>query len=107
MEEKKKNYRVDKKVVINLVKNSLAKIEGIYSLKKNLWREEIKIKEKETEMEIELGLIVKEGCYIPQIVQQAQKDVKEEIEKTLGIPVTKINIRIRGIKSLKRTNQGG
>jgi len=99
VEEKKKNYRVDKKVVINLVKNSLAKIEGIYSLKKSLWGEEVKIREKETEMEIELGLIVKEGCYIPQIVQQAQKDVKEEIEKTLGISVTKINIRIRGIKS--------
>ena len=99
MEEKKKNYRVDKKVVINLVKNSLAKIEGIYSLKKSLWGEEVKIRGKETEIEIKLGLIVKEGCYIPQIVQQAKKDVKEEIEKTLGISVTKINIRIRGIKS--------
>jgi len=99
VEEKKKNYKVDKKVVINLVKNSLAKIKGIYSLKKNLWGEEVKIREKETEMEIELGLIVKEGCYIPQVVQQVQKEVKEEAEKTLGISVTKINIRIRGIKS--------
>jgi len=99
VEEKKKNYKVDKKVVINLVKNSLAKIKGIYSLKKNLWGEEVKIREEETEMEIELGLIVKEGCYIPQVVQQVQKEVKEEAEKTLGISVTKINIRIRGIKS--------
>jgi len=99
MEEEEKNYEVSKKVVINLIKGSVAKIEGIHSLKKSLWGKGVKIQERETGMEIHLGLIIKEGCYIPQIVHEVQKEVKETIEKTLGISVTRVNIKIRGIQS--------
>jgi uncharacterized alkaline shock family protein YloU len=97
--ERGKGYKVDKKVIIECIKKSLGEIEGVHSIKKGLWGEKVKFKEVEGEMEISLGLIVKQGKSVPQIVQEAQKKLKEEIEKTFGTSVTKIDIQIKGIES--------
>jgi len=96
--ERGKTYKVDKRVIIDSIKKSLGEIEGVRSIKKGLWGERVKFKEVAGGMEISLGLIVKQGESVPQIVEKTQKKLKEEIEKTFGTSVTKIDIQIKGIE---------
>ena len=92
-------YEVDKKVTFGLIKKAVGQIEGIHSIKRNLFREGIKVKESEEGLTISLELLVREGGFVPQIVEETQKKVAEEIEKTLGTKIAKVDIKIRGIKS--------
>lgn len=91
-------YQIEKKAIINLVKKLVSQIEGIYSLKRSLFGRSIKIKESEEGMEISLAIITKQGSSVPQIVQETQKKLKDEIEKTLGSPVKKVDVVVKGIK---------
>ena len=95
---KKEGYEVEKKVVVKIIEKSLAEVKGVHSIQRGLWGKNIKIKELKEGMEISLGLIIKEGSVISQTVRDAQKKIKEEIEKTLEIPVKKVDIKIKGIK---------
>jgi len=99
MEKEGKGYKVDKRVIIDSIKKSLGEIEGVHSIKKSLWGERVKFKEVEGGIEISLGIVVKQGKPVPQIVEETQKRLKEEIEKTFGTSVTKIDIQIKGIES--------
>lgn len=95
---KKEGYEIGKKVMVDLIKKSLAEVKGVHSIQRGLWGKSIKIKELKEGMEVSLGLIVKEGSIIPQTVRDAQKKIKEEIEKTLETSVKKVDIKIKGIK---------
>ncbi|RLE08246.1 hypothetical protein DRZ78_01405 [Candidatus Aerophobetes bacterium] len=97
--EKKRGYKVDRKVITDFIKKSLREIEGIHSVKKGLWGDKVKFKETAEGMRISIGLTVKEGKSIPQVVEEAQRKLKEEIEKTFGTSVLKIDIQIKGIES--------
>ncbi|MCK4522865.1 Asp23/Gls24 family envelope stress response protein, partial [Candidatus Aerophobetes bacterium] len=68
-------------------------------IKRSLFKEGIKVKKSEEGLAISLELLISEGGFVPQIVEEVQKKVKEEIEKTLGTKVAKVDIKIRGIKS--------
>ena len=45
-------------------------------------------------------MIIKEGNAIPQLVAETQKKVEGEVQRVLDKPVSRINIRIRGIKHI-------
>lgn len=92
-------YEVDKKVTLGLIKKAVEQVKGIHSLKRNLFREGIKVKKLEEGLKISLELLIREGVFVPQIAEETQKRVSEEIEKTLGTKVAKVDIKIRGIKS--------
>ncbi|MFQ5834928.1 MAG: Asp23/Gls24 family envelope stress response protein [bacterium] len=92
-------YEVDKKVTLELIKRAVGQVEGIHSIKSNLFRQGIKVKKLEEGMTISLELLIRQGGFVPQIVEETQKKVSEEIEKTLGTKVAKVDIKIRGIKS--------
>ncbi len=92
-------YEVDKKVALELIRKAVGQVEGIHSIKRNLFGEGIKVKKLEEGMAISLELLIREGGFVPQIVEETQKKVREEIEKTLGTKVAKVDIKIRGIKS--------
>jgi uncharacterized alkaline shock family protein YloU len=94
-----KGYEVDKKVTLGLIKKAVGQVEGIDSIKRSLFKEGIKVKKSEEGLVISLELLISEGGFVPQIVEEVQKKVKEEIEKTLGTKVAKVDIKIRGIKS--------
>lgn len=92
-------YEVDKKVTLGLIKKAVGQVEGIHGIKRSLFKEGIKVKKSEEGLAISLELLISEGGFVPQIVEEVQKKVKEEIEKTLGTKVAKVDIKIRGIKS--------
>jgi len=91
-------YQIKKRVVVELISKVVSEVEEVHSIKKTLLGKNIKVKETREGKEILLGLIVKRGVSIPGVVEEVQKKLKEEIEKTLGIPVRKIDITIKGIK---------
>jgi len=99
--KEEKGYKVDKRVVIDFIKRSLAEVEGVSSIKRGLWGDNVKFKKKDEGMEIFLGLIIKQGCRVPQVVEEVQRKLKEEIGKTFGTSVTKIDVQIKGIESPK------
>jgi len=95
-EEKK--YEVDKRVIVEIIKKTLSRIEEVHSVKRSLWGEDIKIKSSEEGLNLRLGLIVKSGVVIPEVAEKANQELKENIEKTLGLPVVDLKIKIKGIK---------
>ncbi len=97
-------YQIDKKAIIGLIKKLVSQIEGIYSLKRSLFGRGIKIKESEEGMEIYLSLVTKQESYVPQIVEETQKKLKDEVEKTLGSPVKKVDVVVKGIKFSPKTS---
>jgi len=56
------------------------------------------MKESEKGLDISLALIVEEGTLIPRVVEEVQKKVSEEVQRSLGISVARVNIKIKGIK---------
>lgn len=99
-QNKEEGYQVDRKVISGLIKKALNEVEGIYAVKRGLWGGRIRIKFLEEGIGISLELIIKEGNAIPQLVEETQKKVKQEVEKVLDKPVTKVNIKIKGIKHI-------
>ena len=91
-------YEIDKKVIVEIIKKTLNRIEGIHSIKRSLWGEDIKIKVSDEGLNLRLGLIVKSGTVIPEVAEKANQELKETIEKTLGLPVVNLKIKIKGIK---------
>ncbi|MEA1964485.1 MAG: Asp23/Gls24 family envelope stress response protein [Candidatus Aerophobetes bacterium] len=96
---KKEGYEVEKKVLVELIRKSLAQVKGVHSIQRGLWGKSIEIKELKEGIEISLGLIIREGSAVPQTVRDVQKKVKDEIEKTLETSVKKVDVKIKGIKS--------
>ena len=99
-QKKEEDYEVDKKVISGLIKKALNEVEGIYAVKRGLWGERIKIEYLQEGIGLSLELIIKEGNAIPQLVEETQKKVKQEVQRVLDKPVAKINIKIRGIKHI-------
>jgi len=105
--QQEESYEVDRKVISGLIKKALNEVEGIYAVKRGLWREGIKIENLQEGIKLsleliikDLELIIKEGNAIPQLVEETQKKVKQEVQRVLDKPVTKVNIKIKGIKHI-------
>ena len=99
-QNKQEDYEVDRKVISGLIKKALNEVEGIYAVKRGLWGERIKIEYLQEGIGLSLELIIKEGNTIPQLVEETQKKVKQEVQTVLDKPVAKINIKIKGIKHI-------
>jgi len=99
-QNKQEGYEVDRKVISGLIKKALNQVEGIYAVKRGLWREGIKIEYLPEGIGLSLQLIIKEGNAIPQLVEETQKKVKQEVQRVLDKRVAKINIKIKGIKHI-------
>ncbi len=99
-QNKQEGYEVDRKVISGLIKKALNEVEGIYAVKRGLWGERIKIEYLQEGIGLSLQLIIKEGNAIPQLVEETQKKVKQEVQRVLDEPVAKINIKIKGIKHI-------
>lgn len=99
--EKEVKYEVDRKVTLELIKRVLSRIQGVYSVKKDLWKKGIRMRELEGGLGVSLALVVEEGVLIPQMAEEVQKKVSEELEKTLGISIARVDIKIEGMKFLE------
>jgi len=78
-----------------------SRIQGVYSVKRDLWGNGIKMRESEEGLNISLALIVEEGALIPQVAEEVQKKVSEELERSLGISIARVDIKIEGMKFLE------
>lgn len=94
------SYEIDRKVVIALIKKALGRLEGVYAIKRSLFGERVKVKQSGEKIRISLELIIKEGSSIPQVVEETQKEIKEEIQKTLNRAVDRVDIKIKKIKAI-------
>ncbi len=95
---KEGSYEIDSKVVVALIKKALGRLEGVYAVKRGLLGERVKVKQSGEKIKISLELIIKEGSSIPQVVEETQKEITEEIQKTLNRAVDRVNIKIKGIR---------
>lgn len=94
------SYEIDREVVIVLIKKALGRLEGVYAIKRGLLGERVKVKQSGEKIRISLELIIKEGSSIPQVVEETQKEIKEEIQKTLNRAVDRVYIKIKKIKAI-------
>lgn len=94
------SYEIDRKVVIALTKKALGRLEGVYAIKRGLFGERVKVKQSGEKIRISLELIIKEGSSIPQVVEETQKEITEEIQKTLNRAVDRVDIKIKKIKAI-------
>ncbi len=56
------------------------------------------MKESEKGLDISLALIVEEKTFLPRVVEEVQKKVSEEVQRSLGTSVSRVDIKIKGIK---------
>lgn len=96
--EKEEKYEVDKKVTLELIERVLSQIQGVYSLKKDLWGRGIRMKESERGLDVSLALVVEEGVLIPHMAEEVQNKVAEEVERSLGTSIARVDIKIDGMK---------
>jgi len=98
--KKEESYEIDGKVIIALIKKVLGKLEGVYAIKRGLFGERVKVKQSGEKIRISLELIIKEGSSIPQVVEETQEKIKEEVQKTLNRAVDRVDIKIKKIKAI-------
>lgn len=60
----------------------------------------IKVTEEDGELIVNCEIIVYFGVNIPQLCYDIQTNVKNDIERTTGMPVRAVNIRVEGIDKL-------
>ncbi|HHJ00632.1 MAG TPA: Asp23/Gls24 family envelope stress response protein [Candidatus Aerophobetes bacterium] len=99
--KEEKGYKVDKKVMIDFIKKSVEEVEGVFSIKGGLWGRKIRFKESDEGIEVFLGLVIRRGNSVPQVVEEIQRKLIREIEETFGISVKKVDVQIKGIESPK------
>ena len=58
----------------------------------------ISIASDERGLEITINLIVEYGLRIKSVTDSVAESVKFHVEKTMGIPVTRVNIHVRGMR---------
>ena len=56
------------------------------------------MKESEKGLDLSLALIVEEGALLPRVVEEVQKKVSEELQRSLDTSVGRVDIKIKGIK---------
>ena len=86
------NLSVSNKVLVDLIKYHIDKMEEITSSKK------IKVEEITNQLFINLSLELMYGLKIPEFVNNFREDLKEHLENNTGINVQEINIEIYSLK---------
>lgn len=58
----------------------------------------ITVASDERGLEITLNLIVEYGLRIKSVTDSVAESVKYHVEKTMGVPVTRVNVHVRGMR---------
>ncbi len=69
-------------------------------LKKENVQKGVVVRRKDQKLEIDLYIIVGFGVKISEVVQEAQKKVKYELEKTLSEEIGAVNVFVQGVRIL-------
>ena len=60
----------------------------------------VKVSLEDNELTINVNIVTKYGLRIPEIAWNLQEHVKKSVEDSAGIPVSRVNVLITGIKEM-------
>ena len=104
------NIRIADDVVKTIAAKAAADVEGVYKLAGGVVDEVSKILGKkrptnginvevgEVECSIEVYLVIKYGYRIPEVAEEVQKAVLEEVSKLSGLKVVEVNVYVQNVR---------
>ena len=104
------NIRIADDVVKTIAAKAAADVEGVYKLAGGVVDEVSKILGKkrptngvkvevgEVECNIEIYIVVKYGYKIPEVAEEVQKNVLEEVSRLSGLKVVEVNVYVQHVK---------
>ena len=104
------NIRIADDVVKTIAAKATADVEGVYKLAGGVVDEVSKILGKkrptngvkvevgEVECNIEIYIVVKYGYKIPEVAEEVQKNVLEEVSRLSGLKVVEVNVYVQNVK---------
>ena len=104
------NIRIADDVVKTIAAKATEEVEGVYKLAGGVVDEVSKILGKkrptngvkvevgEVECNIEIYIVVKYGYKIPEVAEEVQKNVLEEVSRLSGLKVVEVNIYVQNVK---------
>lgn len=104
------NIRIADDVVKTIAAKAATDVEGVYKLaggvvdevSKMLGKKRptngVKVEVGEVECSIEVYLIIKYGYKIPEVAEEVQKAILEEVSKLSGLKVVEVNIYVQNVK---------
>ena len=104
------NIRIADDVVKTIAAKAAADVEGVYKLAGGVVDEVskivgkkrptngIKVEVGEVECSIEVYLVIKYGYRIPEVAEEVQKAVLEEVSKLSGLKVVEVNVYVQNVR---------
>ena len=104
------NIRIADDVVKTIAAKAAIDVEGVYKLaggvvdevSKMLGKKRptngVKVEVGEVECSIEVYLVVKYGYKIPEVAEEVQKVVLEEVSRLSGLKVVEVNVYVQNVK---------
>ena len=104
------NIRIADDVVKTIAAKATADVEGVYKLAGGVVDEVsrilgkkrptngVKVEVGEVECNIEIYIVVKYGYKIPEVAEEVQKNVLEEVSRLSGLKVVAVNVYVQNVK---------
>ena len=104
------NIRIADDVVKTIAAKATADVEGVYKLAGGVVDEVsrilgkkrptngVKVEVGEVECNIEIYIVVKYGYKIPEVAEEVQKNVLEEVSRLSGLKVVEVNVYVQNVK---------
>lgn len=104
------NIRIADDVVKTIAAKATADVDGVYKLAGGVVDEVsrilgkkrptngVKVEVGEVECNIEIYIIVKYGYKIPEVAEEVQKNVLEEVSRLSGLKVVEVNVYVQNVK---------
>jgi len=100
------NVEISPNVIMSIASKSALEVKGVYSLETSsnvsFWKRAqphgVKVDILDNnKVRLEVYVIAEEGYYLPEVGLNLQEHIKEEIERSTGMTVDRIDIYIQGI----------
>ncbi len=102
------SLRISQEVIASIAKFATLEIEGVESVStantgvrglitKTNYLKPIKIELVDDVVNVELNIVVKHGCRIPDLSSQIQRNVKNAIQSMTGLAVAKVDVIVAGL----------
>ena len=104
------NISIADDVVKTIAAKATADVEGVYKLAGGVVDEVsrilgkkrptngVKVEVGEVECNIEIYIVVKYGYKIPEVAEEVQKNVLEEVSRLSGLKVVEVNVYVQNVK---------
>ena len=108
------NIRIADDVVKTIAAKAAVDVEGVYKLaggvvdevSKMLGKKRptngVKVEVGEVECSIEVYLVIKYGYKIPEVAEEVQKAVLEEVSNLTGLKVVEVNVYVQNVRMEER-----